>query len=170
MSCKADDGVLPGRTATEENAADRHFSALNYVANFGRRALAHHRISWADGGPTDLTNLILLCRFHHTCVHEGRIMITRNPAAPHRSTGLPGGPPWQFTLPSGQPVDQPAWSTPSADWLIQRLTRPHPVDHIDRLNHPEARPIQPKQYGERFDLHAAVGVLFDLSSPSRAAA
>jgi hypothetical protein len=25
----------------------------------------HHIISWIDGGPTDLTNLTLLCRYHH---------------------------------------------------------------------------------------------------------
>lgn len=33
---------------------------------------AHHRIHWADGGPTDLDNLDLLCRTHHTAVHDGR--------------------------------------------------------------------------------------------------
>ena len=31
---------------------------------------AHHIWHWADGGPTDLDNLILLCRFHHRLVHE----------------------------------------------------------------------------------------------------
>ena len=31
---------------------------------------AHHIKHWADGGPTDLDNLILLCRFHHRLVHE----------------------------------------------------------------------------------------------------
>ena len=33
---------------------------------------AHHIIHWADGGPTTLDNLILLCRSHHRMVHEGR--------------------------------------------------------------------------------------------------
>ena len=33
---------------------------------------AHHVIHWADGGPTTLDNLILLCRSHHRMVHEGR--------------------------------------------------------------------------------------------------
>ena len=32
---------------------------------------AHHIEHWADGGPTALTNLRLLCRRHHTAVHEG---------------------------------------------------------------------------------------------------
>ena len=31
---------------------------------------AHHVIHWADGGPTCLLNLALLCAFHHTWVHQ----------------------------------------------------------------------------------------------------
>jgi hypothetical protein len=31
----------------------------------------HHLIPWAEGGPTDIDNLLLLCRFHHGLVHEG---------------------------------------------------------------------------------------------------
>lgn len=31
---------------------------------------AHHIEHWADGGSTDLTNLVLLCRTHHTAMHE----------------------------------------------------------------------------------------------------
>jgi 5-methylcytosine-specific restriction protein A len=31
---------------------------------------AHHVIHWADGGPTDLDNLVLLCLHHHIMVHE----------------------------------------------------------------------------------------------------
>lgn len=32
---------------------------------------AHHIIHWANGGPTDLDNLVLLCGHHHSAVHEG---------------------------------------------------------------------------------------------------
>ena len=47
---------------------------------------AHHRRHWADGGPTVLANLVLLCRLHHTMIHQGwsflaflRAARTRNP-------------------------------------------------------------------------------------------
>lgn len=32
---------------------------------------AHHVVHWADGGPTSLPNLLLLCRRHHRLVHHG---------------------------------------------------------------------------------------------------
>ncbi len=32
---------------------------------------AHHLVSWLDGGTTDVTNALLLCRHHHRAVHEG---------------------------------------------------------------------------------------------------
>ena len=31
----------------------------------------HHIVHWADGGPTDLANLALLCHHHHKAMHEG---------------------------------------------------------------------------------------------------
>ncbi|MDP8014969.1 HNH endonuclease signature motif containing protein [Prescottella equi] len=30
----------------------------------------HHIKHWADGGPTDLDNLVMLCRFHHQLLHH----------------------------------------------------------------------------------------------------
>ncbi|MEQ8841464.1 MAG: DUF222 domain-containing protein [Acidimicrobiales bacterium] len=32
---------------------------------------AHHVVHWAEGGHTDLDNLVSLCGFHHHAVHEG---------------------------------------------------------------------------------------------------
>jgi hypothetical protein len=39
---------------------------------------AHHIRHWADGGPTDLDNLVLLCRSCHTSVHHRRWTIMRD--------------------------------------------------------------------------------------------
>ena len=30
----------------------------------------HHVVDWFGGGPTDVDNLVLLCRRHHVFVHE----------------------------------------------------------------------------------------------------
>ena len=38
---------------------------------------AHHIEHWANGGPTKLFNLILMCRRHHRLVHEGRWQLVR---------------------------------------------------------------------------------------------
>ena len=38
-----------------------------------------HLWHWVDGGPTDLTNLALLCRAHHRAIHEGGWRLARAP-------------------------------------------------------------------------------------------
>lgn len=47
----------------------------------GRRrfANAHHVRFWSRGGATDLSNLVLLCGFHHRLVHEGGWRLTLDP-------------------------------------------------------------------------------------------
>ena len=51
---------------------------------------AHHLNHWLHGGPTDLGNLVLLCRAHHRAVHEGGWQLHRDPdgrftaTQPHR--------------------------------------------------------------------------------------
>ncbi|HEY3259894.1 MAG TPA: HNH endonuclease signature motif containing protein, partial [Pseudonocardiaceae bacterium] len=35
-----------------------------------RWCAAHHITHWADGGPTNLTNVVLLCGRHHRLVHH----------------------------------------------------------------------------------------------------
>jgi hypothetical protein len=60
-----------------------------------RRSLdAHHVEHWADGGKTNLSNLLTLCRRHHREVHEGGIRIEPNPS---------GG--WRFFRPDGREFD-----------------------------------------------------------------
>lgn len=43
------------------------------------RAEAHHAVHWTAGGTTDITNVLLLCRFHHHAVHEGGWSVTPDP-------------------------------------------------------------------------------------------
>ncbi|MDQ6836873.1 MAG: HNH endonuclease [Actinomycetota bacterium] len=40
---------------------------------------AHHITHWADGGPTDLDNLVLLCGTHHTLLHESGWTLSGHP-------------------------------------------------------------------------------------------
>ena len=49
----------------------------------------HHIVHWADGGPTAMPNLILLCRRHHRMVHEGKIGLQSEDGGPvfRRSDG-----------------------------------------------------------------------------------
>lgn len=49
-----------------------------------RRLHAHHIIHWANGGETELGNLILLCHHHHHSVHEGGWNITTTVDGSHR--------------------------------------------------------------------------------------
>ena len=43
---------------------------------------AHHIIHWANGGPTSLENLALLCKRDHTNIHQGRLAITTTKGHP----------------------------------------------------------------------------------------
>ena len=53
---------------------------------------AHHVRHWADGGPTKLDNLVLLCRRHHRAVHEEG----------YRVTPIAGGDGFAFRRPDGR--------------------------------------------------------------------
>jgi hypothetical protein len=44
---------------------------------------AHHITHWANGGPTNLNNAVLLCGHHHRLAHHSQWRITINPADGH---------------------------------------------------------------------------------------
>ena len=79
----ADGSVLDvGRkTRTIPSAIRRALTARDSRCVFpgctARRCDAHHLVHWAEGGPTALDNLVLLCRRHHTIVHEQRFAVER---------------------------------------------------------------------------------------------
>jgi len=47
-----------------------------------RQCHAHHVVAWADGGPTSLDNLVLLCGAHHRLVHHSHWTVTINEGRP----------------------------------------------------------------------------------------
>ncbi|MEM7094752.1 MAG: DUF222 domain-containing protein [Actinomycetota bacterium] len=84
-----------------------------------QRLHAHHIVHWADGGATDLDNLILLCHFHHHLVHEGGWSVE------------PGS--RRFIRPDGAPVD------PTAAHLRAGAQRVEPNDWLGS----DAGPLEP---------------------------
>jgi len=54
---------------------------------------AHHRRHWADGGPTDLDNLLQLCSHHHHLIHADDWRIEGDAVGPLR-----------FVRPDGRPL------------------------------------------------------------------
>ncbi len=60
--------VVPAATRRALIARDRH-CVMPGCRRSARWTDAHHITHWADGGTTDLDNLCLLCRYHHTLVH-----------------------------------------------------------------------------------------------------
>jgi hypothetical protein len=68
----------------------------------------HHIVHWADGGPTDMSNLAMLCDHHHKLMHEGGWSMAR----------APDGTTLTFTRPDGT-----------------QLEREHPVDRESEAEH-----------------------------------
>ena len=58
----------------------------------GRIVQAHHLHHWAQGGPTTLSNLALLCRRHHRAVHEEGYALCLDITARPRVEMRPGRP------------------------------------------------------------------------------
>jgi len=125
-----------------------------------RHLKAHHLIPWILGGRTDLENLILLCQWHHTAVHEGGVSISNQPDG------------WLFTKPDGQTCD--SWVSDEnlarhldfAQRAVQQQTAEQDqLAEVDSFHHHDAQTIRPRWTGEPFDLHACVKALFTIKLP-----
>jgi Domain of unknown function (DUF222)/HNH endonuclease len=86
---------VSARTRTVPPALRRALLHRDQVCRFPgcglRFVQAHHIRHWAHGGPTTLSNLVLLCRYHHRAVHEEGFQVT------HLNDGSLG-----FLRPDGQ--------------------------------------------------------------------
>jgi 5-methylcytosine-specific restriction endonuclease McrA len=108
----------------------------------------HHIRHWANGGPTTLSNLALLCRRHHRAVHEEGYQVDR------------------------QSDGELRFRRPNGDVLLEVPRRPEvcgdPVATIRARNeadglHLHARTATPGWLGERLDLGWAISVLHPLA-------
>lgn len=59
---------IPARLRRMLHARDRGCRFPSCTATRGLDG--HHIVHWNDGGPTELPNLVLLCRYHHTFIHQ----------------------------------------------------------------------------------------------------
>ena len=115
------------------------------VVRFGE---GHHIRHWAQGGPTTLSNLAVLCRRHHRAVHEEGYQLER----------LPDGE-LQFRRPNG-------WALP--DVPPPPNVPDQPVKLLRALNDAEglvlhAHTATPGWLGERLNVGYAIDVLHPLA-------
>ena len=104
----------------------------------------HHVRHWAQGGPTTLSNLVLLCHRHHRAVHEEGYRLERLPDGELR-----------FRRPDGRPLpDVPEPASAPAD-PVGTLRAHHEAQGL-RLH---ARTGLPGWLGERLDVGWAIDVL-----------
>ena len=121
------------------------------VVRFGE---GHHIRHWAQGGPTTLSNLAVLCRRHHRAVHEEGYQLER----------LPDGE-LQFRRPNG-------WALP--DVPPPPNVSDQPVKLLRALNDAEglvlhAHTATPGWLGERLNVGYAIDVLHPLAVSNDAA-
>jgi hypothetical protein len=112
-----------------------------------RAAQAHHIQHWAAGGPTTLSNLLLLCRRHHRAVHEEGWGVTRDDHG-RLSFTQPNGRPFPEVVPITALPDDP--TALIKEWSAQQDIGPHSLQATD---------------GTRLNLGYALDVLHPLSNP-----
>jgi hypothetical protein len=142
------------RTRTISPALRRALQARDRGCRFpgcGRRHVhGHHLHHWANGGPTRLDNLALLCHGHHRAVHEEGYQVERDASGALR-----------FSTPGGRPIpDVPAPPAVPPD-PMQALVAAHRARGLAI----HARTGCPSWLGERLDLGWAIGVLHPAANP-----
>ena len=114
----------------------------------GRFCQGHHIWHWAQGGPTTLSNLVLLCRRHHRAVHGEGYQIDREPDGELR-----------FRRPDGRVIPDVPPPSPVPDDPAEATRAKNAADGV-RV---DARTATPGWCGERLDLGWAIDVLHPLA-------
>ena len=132
-------------TALRRALLDRDRSQCQFPGCTSRHCDAHHVVHWADGGETQLSNLVLCGRFHHRALHEEGFQVVADAAGQ-----------FQFLRPDGVPL--PA-EPPAACWEGAPLA---PTDARLAAAGVSIGPhtATPDWYGESLDLAAALDVLW----------
>jgi Domain of unknown function (DUF222)/HNH endonuclease len=109
----------------------------------------HHIRHWAQGGPTTLSNLAMLCRRHHRCVHEEGYQVER----------LEGGE-LQFRRPNGRVLPDVPPPPPVPDDPVEALRELNEADGLALDEHTAT----PSWNGESLDVGYAIDVLHPLAT------
>jgi hypothetical protein len=109
----------------------------------------HHLRHWADGGPTQLSNLAVLCRRHHRAVHEEGYQVERRPDGA-----------LQFRRPDGRLLPDVPASVPVPADPVQSLRAAHIASGLCL----HARTAYPRWLGEPLDVGWAIDVLHPLAA------
>lgn len=136
---------------------------------------AHHVTHWADGGPTDLDNLVLLCAHHHRLVHEHGYTVTAT--VPGGSTPTAGDPRTRATSRFRGSAGQERRRRPGRAAPVLVFRRPDgrvissapglPPGDVDAViagnlaagAYPTAATVVPGWRGERLDLGCSVAAM-----------
>jgi 5-methylcytosine-specific restriction endonuclease McrA len=113
----------------------------------------HHIRHWANGGPTTLSNLVLLCRRHHRAVHEQGFTVEHGPDGE-----------LTFHRPNGRALPDSPRSPQVFGDVVEVLRHEHDGDTAC----PHTRIASAGWSGDRLDLDHAITVLHPLALvPSR---
>jgi hypothetical protein len=108
----------------------------------------HHIRHWAQGGPTTLSNLALLCRRHHRAIHEEGYQLDREPDGELR-----------FRRPDGRLLPEVSVAPQVFGDPLKILRARHDADGL--VLH--ARTATPGWLGERLNVGWAIDVLHPLA-------
>ena len=137
--------TIPPATRRALHHRDRGCRFPGCRVRFGQ---GHHIRHWANGGPTTLSNLALLCRRHHRAVHEEGFQLDRQPDGELR-----------FRRPDGQVLPDAPSPPEVRDDPVKILRARNDAEGL----HLNARTAMPEWLGERLDVGWAIGVLHPLA-------